>query len=169
MQPADQFREIGRIVHKEQCDVTIPGGQLEIMSAEIKMKQAAVDIIENQFRKKVHQGMGGESILQGVDQHTGQIDTGACQQHGGDDCNLLVEKDQNGKKQNAHGYTEITGENIQIDLGKEDDENTEREGLLSFGGLYHKLDSLSIWHENNNSGKNPVFQANSFKIGKRFQ
>ena len=26
----------------------------------------------------------------------------------------------------------ITGENIQIDLGKEDDENTEREGLFSF-------------------------------------
>ena len=44
----------------------------------------------------------------------------------------IVVSNQNGKQQNAHGYPEITGENIQIDLGKKDDKNTERERLLSF-------------------------------------
>ena len=132
LQPAEQFRSIGHIDHKEQRNVTMPVGQLEVMPAEIKMKQTSVDIIENQLRKKVHQSMGCKAILYRVDQHTGQIDAGACKQHGGYDRNLLVKKDQNGQEQNAHGYPEIGGEDIQIDLGEQDDENTEREGLFSF-------------------------------------
>ena len=94
------------------------------------MEQSSVNIIENQLREKVYYGVRRKSVLQRVNQHTGQINTGTCQQCDGDHGDSLIKKNQNGKQQNAHGYPEITGENIKVDLCKKDDENAERQDLF---------------------------------------
>ena len=114
-------------------------GKLVVMLSEIEEKQAAVDIIENQFREKVQQSVCFKSVLQHINQHPGKINAGTGQQCDGQYCDFLVKKNENGKQQNAHGYTEITGGNIQIDLRKKNDENAERQNLLSSGGLYHRI------------------------------
>ena len=81
--------------------------------------------------------MGGKPILYRIDQHTGQINTGARHQNDGHNSNFLIEKNQNRKQQNAHGYTEVAGEYIQIDLGEKNDKNTERQDLFPRGWLCH--------------------------------
>ena len=69
-------------------------------------------------------------MLQSVNQYPGQIDTEARQQNNGQNGDLLIQENQNGKKKNAHRHPEVAGKDIQVDLSKKDDKDTERQNLF---------------------------------------